>query len=69
MIILSIPAILAIVLGLLIIAEGYSFTTRPMALGLSKSQLRRRYRQHYAQSLPATIKMKALLAEARTHYL
>lgn len=62
MIILSIPAILAIVLGLLIISEGYSFTTRPMARSLSKLELRSRYRRE----LKATVRLKNLTGcEAR----
>ena len=66
MILLSIPALFALFMLLVILLEGYSFTTRPMARGLSKAELRRKYRRHYAKPLPSTVKMKALLAEART---
>lgn len=70
MILLFIPAILAILLALVIVYETYSFATRPMARGLSRSELKRRYRRELkAKPLPSTIKMKALLAEAKTHYL
>jgi hypothetical protein len=62
MIVLAIPAILAVVLGLCILAEMYSFTTRPMARSLSKSELRRRYKK----TLPATRKLRQLTEELKS---
>lgn len=61
MILLSIPALFALFMLLVILLEGYSFTTRPMARGLSKSELRRRYRRE----LRVTTKLRALTEELR----
>ena len=69
MILLIIPISFALFMLLVILLEGHSFRTRPMARALSKSELRRLYRRHYAKPLPSQVKMKALLAEAKTHYL
>lgn len=63
--------IVPIVFGLLLLAyiALEELCSKPMARPLSKRELRQRYRQRCDTPLPVTIKMRALLAEAKTHYL